>query len=302
MTVLTMRDLLQAALEAGTGALVFRPLEAAAPPALGVQLYTVRDQMTKDPEATLKAIADIGYKEVEVLRGTLTTVGPIARRLGLSPISIHVDTPIVTGNWDAWQFMRKSVPENYGLDDVMREAREQGARYLVLSYLMASERGGGVEKYTKLSDTRNSVCEMIRNGGLQFCYHNHGFEFEPFADGRLPLDVLMASTKPELVKLELDVFWVGITGNDPVKFIEQYDGRIALLHLKDKSKAAATATQESKVPPAAFSEVGFGALDFPAILAAAAAAGVEHYFVEQDHSAGNPIDSLRKSFEYLHKL
>lgn len=302
MTVLTRRDLLQAALAAGAGALVHRPLEAAAPKVLGVQLYSVRDQMTKDPEATLKAIADIGYKEVEVLGGTLKTVGPLARRLGLSPVSVHVETPLITGNWDAWQFMRKSVPEGYGLDDVIGEAKEQGAKYLVLSYLMASERGGGVEYYTRLADTLNRVGEQIRNAGLQFCYHNHGFEFEPFADGRLPLDVLMASTKPELVKLELDVFWVGITGNDPVKFIERYDGRIALLHLKDKSKAATIATQESKVPPAAFSEVGFGALDFPAILTAASAAGVEHYFVEQDHSAGNPIDSLRKSFEYLRKI
>ncbi len=301
MTGLTRRDLLQTALLAGAGTLMQRPVDAA-PPALGVQLYTVRDQIAKDPEGVLKAIADIGYKEVEVLRGTLATIGPIARRLGLSPISVHVDTPIITGNWDAWQSMRKTVPEGYDVDDVIREAKDQGAKYLVLSYLMASERGGGADFYLKLARRLNQVGEQIAKGGLQFCYHNHGFEFEPFADGRLPLDLLMASTRPELVKLELDVFWVGITGNDPVAFIQKYGNRIALLHLKDKSKAASVATQESKVPPAAFSEVGFGALDFPAILKAAAAAGVAHYFVEQDHSTGNPIDSLRKSFQYLQSV
>src|SRR5690606_18420842 len=118
-------------------------------------------------------------------------------------------------------------------------------------------------------------------------------------DGRLPLDVLMSATDPALVKLELDVFWVGITGNDPVAMIGKYGSRIALMHLKDKSAGAPTATQEMQVPPTAFSEVGSGSLDFPAILKAGAAAGVAHYFVEQDHTPGNPIDSLRKSYEYL---
>lgn len=302
MDEITRRQALQLVAMTGMGALMGGTLDAKAPPRLGVQLYTVRTQMEKDPAATLKAIADIGYKEVEVLRGTLDRVGPLARQVGLSPVSIHVDTPLITGDWSAWEFMRKSVPEHYDLAAVIRDAKAHGAKYLVLSYLMAAERGGGAAYYTALADKLNRVGDQIKKAGLQFCYHNHGFEFEPFADGRRPLDVLMAGTRPDLVKLELDVFWVGVTGADPVQLINQYQGRIALMHLKDKAKGAPVETQEAKVPPSTFSEVGAGALDFPAILKAAAAAGVEHYFVEQDHSSGDPIESLRKSYQYLRSL
>ena len=212
-----------------------------------MQLYTVRKQIDANAEATLKAIADLGYKEVEVLRGTLAKVGPLARGLGLSPISVHVDTPLITGQWDAWKFMRGAVPEGYGVTELIADAQAQGVKYLVLPYLMAAERGGGAPFYLQLADRLNTVGEQVKKAGLQLCYHNHGFEFEPLPDGRRPLDVLMGAVKPELVKLELDVFWVSVTGADPVALIKQYSGRIPLLHLKDKAKGTAPETQESKV-------------------------------------------------------
>lgn len=297
----TRRELLQTAVLAGAGSLMAGRAHAA-PKALGVQLYTVREQITADPGPTLEAIAGIGYREVEVLRGTLDTVAPLARRVGLSPVSIHVETPIVTGKWEAWSFIRGAVPEGYGLTEALHDAKAHGAQYFVLPYLMPTEREHTAAFYTGLAETMNRAGRQAADAGLQFCYHNHGFEFEPLPDGRLPLDVLMSATDPALVKLELDVFWVGITGNDPVAMIGKYGSRIALMHLKDKSAGAPTATQEMQVPPTAFSEVGSGSLDFPSILKAGAAAGVAHYFVEQDHTPGNPIDSLRKSYEYLRGL
>jgi sugar phosphate isomerase/epimerase len=302
MHEMTRRDVMRLAALGGVGALVGRDLQAAAPKAIGVQLYTVRQQMTTNPEATLKAIADLGYTEVEVLRGTMDKVAPLARSLGLSPISVHVDSPLITGNWDAWKFMRASVPEGYGVPQLIADAKAQGARYLVLPYLMATERGGGAAFYLQLADRLNAVGEQVKKAGLQLCYHNHGFEFEPLPDGRRPLDVLMGAVKPELVKLELDVFWVSLTGADPVKLIQQYAGRIPLLHLKDKAKGTAPETQESKVAPATFTPVGAGAVDFPAVLKAAEAAGVEHYFVEQDQTQGDPIAALKQSYQYLRTL
>ena len=167
---------------------------------------------------------------------------------------------------------------------------------------MAAERGGGAPYYLQLADRLNTVGEQVKKAGLQLCYHNHGFEFEPLADGRRPLDVLMGAVKPELVKLELDVFWVSLTGADPVALIQQYSGRIPLLHLKDKAKTAPTETQESKVPPTTFTPVGAGAVDFPAVLKAATAAGVEHFFVEQDHAQGDPLAALKQSYQYLRTL
>ncbi len=302
MHEVTRRDVMRLAALGGVGALMGRDVQAAAPKTLGAQLYTVRQQIDANAEAALKAIADIGYKEVEVLRGTLAKVGPLARGLGLSPISIHVDTPLLTGKWEAWKSLRGAVPESYGVAELIRDAQAQGAKYLVLPYLMAAERGGGAPFYLQLGDRLNTVGEQVKKAGLQLCYHNHGFEFEPLADGRRPLDVLMGAVKPELVKLELDVFWVSLTGADPVTLIQQYSGRIALLHLKDKAKGTPVETQESKVAPTTFTPVGAGAVDFPGVLKAAAAAGVEHYFVEQDQTQGDPIAALKQSYQYLRTL
>lgn len=303
---MTRRDLLRSA-AAGSLALLGSRATAAAPRPLGVQLYTVRDVIMKDPAATLEAIAGIGYTGVEVIRSTLDVVAPAARAAGLKPVSVHLDTPIVTGDWAPWREAAKHVPmtlppEGYDLAAAIRDAKSAGARYVVLPYLLPTERKGTAEYYTTLADTLNRAGEQVREAGLQLCYHNHAFEFEPLDDGRRPLDVLMASLKPELVKLELDVFWVAVAGADPVALVRQYAGRIALMHLKDKTAGAPRETQEMRVPATAFAEVGSGTLDFPAILEAARAAGVEHYFVEQDHTAGDPIASLRKSFGYLSRL
>ncbi len=135
--------------------------------------------------------------------------------------------------------------------------------------------------------------------GLQLCYHNHAFEFGQDRDGTRWLDVIMQGTAASGMKLELDVFWAAITGADPVETIRRYSGRIALMHLKDKDPQAARSLVESGVPRQSFVEVGSGALDFVAILAAARAAGVQHYFVEQDFTPGDPVDSLKKSYTYL---
>ena len=141
----------------------------------------------------------------------------------------------------------------------------------------------------------NRAGETARKAGLTLAYHNHGFEFAPMADGKRPIDILLTRLDPSLAKLELDVFWVAITGADPAELLASHKGRIALVHLKDKAKGAPRETDERKVAKATFSEVGNGALDFPAILKAAQASGVEHYFVEQDQTPGDPIVSLRQS-------
>jgi sugar phosphate isomerase/epimerase len=303
---LTRRDVLQMIAASGVGALANGRLLAKAPAALGVQLYTVREQITKDPEATLKAIADIGYKEVEVLRATLSKVAPLAKQHGLAPVSVHVDMPLITGNWAAHRELVKAnpaaaLPEGYDLAACIGDAHAAGAKYLVMPYLMPDERPKDAAGFTAFGQTLQKAGEQITKAGLEFCYHNHAFEFAPLPDRRRPLDVMLAAADPAIVKLELDVFWVSIAGADPVALIKQYSGRIPLMHLKDKAKGAPTAFDE-KVPPTTFVEVGSGALDFPAVLSAAESAKVQHYFVEQDQSPGDPIESLAKSYKYLRSL
>jgi sugar phosphate isomerase/epimerase len=298
---MTRREWLQLTTMSAVGISTLRSGNAQSKRPLGVQLYTVRDQLGPDAEATLQAIASIGYKEVELLRAHAARIAPLAKAHGLDCVSMHIEPPLVTGDWAAWD---KAVnPEDRStLERTLDEAKSYGVQYAVVSYLMPAERGGGQEFFQKFADQLNHAGEVGKKAGVQIGYHNHGFEFEALPDGRRPLDLLVSRTDPSLVRLELDVFWVGITGASPVDLLTQYKGRVALVHLKDKAKDAARTTDESKVPPAMFKEVGSGSLDFPGILKAAEAAGVEHYFVEQDHTPGDPIASLRKSYQYLQTI
>lgn len=258
-----------------------------APSWIGVQLYTVRADIARDAKATLEAIARIGYKDIELLQPTLATVVPLARQLGLNPVSVHLDGPTAAGE---------------GLAAFIGQARDAGLRYLVMPWIAPADRPVDTAGFESLGGRLNRMGEQIARAGLQLCYHNHAFEFGTSAAGARWLDVLMKATDPALVKLELDVFWVSITGANPLDLIRQYSGRIALMHLKDKARGAGPTLREDQVPRDAFVEVGTGALDFPAILSAARAAGVAHYFVEQDQTAGSPIDSLRESYRYLSSL
>jgi sugar phosphate isomerase/epimerase len=147
----------------------------------------------------------------------------------------------------------------------------------------------------------NNAGMQSRAAGLTFCYHNHCFEFRG-ERGQRPIDVLLERWDRRAVALELDVFWVSVGGNDPVEVLKQNAGLVPLVHLKDKAKGTPVLYEEGKVTSQTFKEVGAGVLDFGAILNAAAAAGVKHYFVEQDQTAGDPVDSLRQSYEYLRKV
>jgi sugar phosphate isomerase/epimerase len=152
----------------------------------------------------------------------------------------------------------------------------------------------------KLGATLNTAGELARKAGMRLCYHNHAFEYQPTPDGRL-LDVLMKTTDPQLVSLELDVMWAHVAGTDPVSILKQYGDRIPLVHLKNVAPGTKQRFNEN-IPRAAFRDLSDGAVDIPAVIGAAKQAGVKHYFVEQDETPGNPIDSLRKSFQYLDGL
>ena len=253
----------------------------------GVQLYTVRDQIARDPAATLQTLARIGYTELEVLQPTLPVVAPLAKQLGLTIVSAHLDGPTATG---------------VGLGAFITQAKAHGLKHLVVPFVPPAARPTDRAGFQQLARRLARMAEEVRASGLQLCYHNHAFEFGQDADGTRWLDVIMQETASAQLKLELDVFWAAITGADPVETIRRYSGRIALVHLKDKDPQAARSLVEAGVPRQTFVEVGSGALDFVAILAAARAAKVEHYFVEQDFTPGDPADSLKKSYTYLTRL
>ena len=271
----------------------------------GVQVYTVRNLLKDKGPDTFKAIAAIGYKEVEILHQGMAEQASQAKAAGLTPVSLHIESPVVTGDWTPWMPALKgagvTTPPSFDVAKVADEAKALGIKYLVVSYLMPGERSQP-GFFDTFAEKMNKAGDTVRKAGLQLCYHNHGFEFEKGRDGRTVLETLMTRWDPARVKLEMDVFWVAVTGADPVALLKQYSGRVALVHLKDKAAGVPAETNEARVAPATFKEIGNGSLDFRAILAAGDAAGVEHYFVEQDHTPGDPVASLKTSFEHLQQL
>jgi len=267
-------------------------LAAAGSRTIGVQLYTVRGTVMKESEKVIKGIAEIGYKEIEGAgRADLQKLLPLIQANGMKAVSCHVETPLITGNWDKYPYPAKATVE-----EAVDSVKKMGVQYFTMAYIMPAERGD-LDFYKKTADQMNKVAESCRKAGLQFVYHNHAFEFGG-KPGERPIDIFKERLDKKLVALEMDLFWVSVAGHDPVEMLKEWKGRVALVHLKDKEKGTPVQYNEG-VAKSAFKEVGSGTLDFKAILKAAPSAGVKHYFVEQDQTPGDPLDSLKKSFEYL---
>lgn len=252
---------------------------------VGVQLYTVRSVLPEKPLETLRAIQEMGYREVEATGAGLDKIWPSLKQTSLKPVSVHLDTALFTTQHD-------KLPA--ALDDV----KKRGFEYAVCPYISPKDRGG-VDMIRRLGEALTKSGEICRKSGLRLCYHNHAFEFEPTGNGML-LDILMQSADPKLVGLELDIMWSQVAGVNPADLIKKLGKRVELLHLKNVAPGIEKRYNE-KVPRTAFREVGNGVIDIPAVLRAAKAAGVKHYFVEQDQTPGDPVASLRQSYEYLAK-
>jgi sugar phosphate isomerase/epimerase len=270
-----------AALAAARALSAFEPLRASN---LGVQLYTVRKTIEKDPAKDLKAIEAIGYQEVEVVYASLDKIWPALKETKLKAVSAHVDSAF---------FFEESLSK---LDEVIGVLKEKGFTYMVMPYVPNANRGG-LDVFKKFGDILNKVGEKTKAAGLKLCYHNHAFEFEPMG-GTTGLDVMLKEAQKSLVSLELDIFWVSVAGHKPVDLMKKYADRIALVHLKDTAANFPVQYNEN-VPPATFKEVGHGSIDIPGVLAEARKIGVTNYFVEQDQTPGDPLASLQQSFDYL---
>jgi sugar phosphate isomerase/epimerase len=276
------RDFLQAAALAALSATA----RATQLKAIGVQLYTVRGILPQKPAETLNAIRAIGYTEIEATWAGYDRLRPLVEASGLKAVSMHVDNMLMTKGADE---MSRVVDQLKGWE----------FPYAVFPYLPAPQRGGP-EAIKALAEKLNLFGEKCHAAGIQAAYHNHAFESAP-AGGETLFQVLIDNTDKSLVGFEIDCFWLSVAGVDPVAFIQKLSGRVPLLHCKDKAQGTGQRFNES-VPATAFKEVGNGVLDWPAILRAAAAAGVQHYFVEQDQTPGDPLDSIRQSYNYLSKL
>jgi sugar phosphate isomerase/epimerase len=244
---------------------------------IGVQLYTVREQMGKDFEDSLKQIAAIGYKEVEFAGyydKSPKDVLAVLNRYGLTAPAAHV--PLATVQTK--------------IENAIEAAKTIGHKFLICPYLEDKDRRT-LDDYKRHAETFNRAGEACSKAGIQFGYHNHNFEFEA-KDGKLPYDLLLAETDKNLVKMELDLYWISKAGQNPLAYINKYKDRFALFHVKEMDKT----------PQQGITEVGRGVIDFKTIFAKTPAGAIKHYFVEQDICPGSPFDSIKVSFDYLKQL
>ena len=276
------RDLFRGA----AAAVPLRSAFAASLSAIGVQLYTVRNIIEQNPLEVLKAIDEIGYREAE-MTANLDKIWPAVKQTHLKPVSVHIDNA-------------EFRPENHEkLTATIADVKSKGFSYAVYPYVPPAMRHGA-DTFKELADTLNRAGAECKKAGLKLCYHNHAFEYQQFGS-QTGLEIMMDAIDKSTVGLELDVFWVSVGGHDPVELLKKYAGRVDLLHVKDKAEGTPVQYNET-VPKSAFKEAGKGVLDWPKILKAAHEAGVKHYFVEQDQTPGNPVDSLRISYQYLREL
>ena len=266
-----------AALAAGSAVLPISSFRIKKSTPYGLILYTVRDDMNKDPEGTLEKVAAAGYEVVEAAgysNGKLYGMKPTVFKrtvesFGMKLISSH------------------TMVNDKNVDQTIEDAVDAGLKYVVHPWMESGE----LDVFKKMAEDLNKYGEKFKKAGIRFGYHNHSFEFEE-KDGMLPYDVLLNGTDPDLVMFELDLFWITKGGHDPWEYFAKYPGRFEIWHIKDMK---GTGDKE-------MTEVGNGVIDFKKIFHLKDQSGMKYYFVEEDTCKDyTPLESIKISIDYLKK-
>lgn len=246
----------------------------------GLQLYSLRDDMPKDPKGVLKQVASFGYKQVEGFEG------PLGMFWGMDSLEFkkYMDDLGMT-----------ILASHCNIDkDFEKKAAEAAAAGM--KYLICPSRGSqkSLDDFKRIAADFNVKGEICRKNGIRFAYHNHEYSFKEL-EGLLPQDVMITHTDPALVDFEMDMYWVVTGKQDPVTWLKKYPNRFRLGHLKDRIK---NATERD-----ASCTLGTGYIDYPKLIKAAKENGMEYFIVEQERYDGTtPLESAKADAEYMNKL
>jgi sugar phosphate isomerase/epimerase len=259
---------------------------------IGIQLFTVRDQLNQDVKLTFKKIADIGFKQVETFYGygdkmsgkgfwglDAKELAQLLKTYGLKSTSGHYNTTqyLTDGNTEI-------------LKQQIEVANTLSQKFYTIPAMAPNVRQNGtVDGYKKMAELFNKAGELCKSNGLTLAYHNHAFEFVPLENKQTGFEILLKETDVKLVKFELDIFWVVNANVDPITLFKENQGRFAMWHVKDMDKT------DNKV----FTEVGTGRIDYRTIFENRKLAGNKFIFVEQDVIKIDPFDSIAQSFRYV---
>ncbi len=268
---------------------------------VGLQLYTVRDDMAKDFKGTLQKVKEMGYDGVEfagLFDNTPEQVKAMCEEIGLTPISAHV--PLAEMLADA--------------DKVIADYKAIGCEYIVVPYV-TEERHPGGELFMQMVEEIRAIGEKAKAAGLTLLYHNHDFEFKKLESGEFGLDYLYSNVPADLLQTELDLCWVKYAGQDPVEYLKKYTGRAPVVHLKDyyvegeqvgDPYALIGLNEDEKKANTAFEfrPVGHGVQDVASLVKTSEEVGSKWLIVEQDQPSleKSPIECAKMSIEYLKKV
>ena len=251
---------------------------------IGLQLYSLRNQFSRDVPSTLEDVRSFGIRKVE-LAGTY----------GLTPEKFKAQLDAHGLKAVGGHFPYERIRDD--LEGVAREAKTLGLEYVGCAWIPHDDKVPFDEKTCREAmEVFNKAGEALSKQGLKFFYHVHGYEFQPYKDGTL-LDLMMSETNPKFVNFEMDVFWIVHPGQDPVKLLQKYGPRWQLMHLKGMrdSTPVGLLTGHSEVNNDV--AVGDGKINFPPILRAAQLAGVKWYFIEDESNAS--LKQIPQSMLYL---
>lgn len=257
---------------------------------LGIQLYSVRDSMVKDPIATLKSIAEMGYREVEAYGYSdgkmfglpISEFIKVLKDNGLSMYSSHCNFSLSDYNEGQKELSDRA---KRAIDDAVK----MGQKYIIYPWVTEKERS----EVVKIVNLAAAGAAYAQKAGVRFGYHNHDFEYiQRGPDGRLLIEWLLHEIDPKILAMEMDIYWVCYARYNPLDWFRLYPGRWELCHAKD---LAATEKRETI-------EFGDGVIDFPSIFRQSQLAGLQHYLIELEHYRSTPLEGVKRARENFVKL
>ncbi len=249
----------------------------------GIQLYTLRDDMPKDPKNVLKQLASFGYKQIESYEHDKLGMFWGMKNTEFKKYMDDLGMKLASSHCDIYK-------------DFERKTKEAAA--IEMDYLICPsiDVNNTLDNFKKAAQKFNECGAICEKNGIKFAYHNHDYSFKPL-EGQLPQDLLMKETDPALVNYEMDIYWVVTAGQDPVQWINKYPNRFKLFHIKDRKKNTPSSEREVSTT------VGTGSIDFPSIIKQANKEGKKYYIIEQERYDGTtPLKAAQEGAAFMKSL
>lgn len=255
---------------------------------IGLQLYTLRDELPKNVKLTLEKVAVAGFTTVETYGFSIKD-----QFWGLTPVELKkiLDTnglKSVSGHYNLGSFLYDGNTSE--LIAAIEAAKILKSEFLTIPWVDEPFRRN-IQDYKKIAARLNEAATLCQKAGLKLVYHNHDFEFEQH-DGTTGYEILLKETDKDLVYFELDLYWVIRSGNDPLKLFAANPGRFKLWHVKDMDKTNSALN----------TEIGSGSIDFKTIFKQAKQSGMRHFFVEQENNYNSgAFEAIKTSSDFISK-